>query len=116
MAIPGSERPAGQFLEPDRVHDHAATGAQDDLVAAQHHRVRHAEGAPGEVRRLVQPRHRSAIVSSGQTRSITCSRCSRRSGASASTFTTAAAWRRFQLASATGTPPTVTANRPSSVM
>src|SRR6266702_8493193 len=57
----------------------------------------------------------SAIVSSGQTRSMTCSRCSRRPGASASTFTTAAAWRRFQLASATGAPPTVTAYRPSSV-
>src|SRR5438034_11791167 len=57
----------------------------------------------------------SAIVSSGQTRSMTCSRCSRRPGASASTFTTAAAWRRFQPASATRTPPTVTANRPSSV-
>src|SRR5947207_3832895 len=57
----------------------------------------------------------SAIVSPGQTRSMTCSRCSRRPGASASTFTTAAAWRRFHPASATGTPPTVTANRPSSV-
>ena len=57
----------------------------------------------------------SAIVSPGQTRSMTCSRCNRRPGASASTFTTAAAWRRFQPASATGTPPTVTANRPSSV-
>jgi hypothetical protein len=33
--IPGSERPAGQFLEPDRVQGHAAAGAQDDLVAAQ---------------------------------------------------------------------------------
>src|SRR5207248_6653985 len=57
----------------------------------------------------------SAIVSCGQTRSITCSRCSRRPGASASTFTTAAAWRRFQLTSATGAPPIVTANRPSRV-
>jgi hypothetical protein len=56
--IPGGERPAGQFLEPDRVHGHAAAGAQDDLVATQHHRVRHAEGAPGEVRRLVQLGHR----------------------------------------------------------
>ena len=56
--IPVGERPAGQFLEPDRVHAHAAAGIQDDLVAAQHHRVRHAEGAPGEVRRLVQLRHR----------------------------------------------------------
>ena len=46
---------------------------------------------------------------------ITGSRCSRRPGASASTFTTAAARRRFQLNSATGAPPTVTANRPSSV-
>ena len=35
---------------------HAAAGTQDHLVAAQHHRVRHAEGAPGEVRRLVQLR------------------------------------------------------------
>src|SRR6476619_3452647 len=46
---------------------------------------------------------------------MTCSRCSRRPGASASTFTTAAAWRRFQPASATGLKPTVVANRPSSV-
>jgi hypothetical protein len=56
--IPGGERPAGQFGEPDRVDGHAAAGTQDDLVAAQHHRVRHAEGTPGEVRRLVQLRHR----------------------------------------------------------
>jgi len=35
--------------------------------------------------------HVSFVVSSGQTRSMTCSRCSRRPGARARTFTTAAA-------------------------
>ena len=52
--VPGAERLAGQLLELDRVHGHAAAGAQDHLVAAQHHRVWHPDGAPGEVRRLVQ--------------------------------------------------------------
>ena len=52
--VPGGERPAGQLLEPDRIHGHAAAGAQDHLVAAQHDRVRYPDGAPGEVRRLVQ--------------------------------------------------------------
>ena len=56
--IPGGERPAGQVLELDRVHGHAAAGIQDDLIAAQHHRVRHSDGAPGEMRRLVQLGHR----------------------------------------------------------
>ena len=56
--VPRSERPAGQFTELDRVHGHAAAGIQDDLIAAQHYRFRHADGAPGEVRRLVQLRHR----------------------------------------------------------
>ena len=37
-------------------------------------------------------------------------------GANASTFTSAAAWRRAQWLSATGVVSTVTAKRPSSVM
>ncbi|HEU5387564.1 MAG TPA: hypothetical protein VFV73_16825 [Streptosporangiaceae bacterium] len=49
---------AGQFLELRRVHGHRGTGAEQHLVAAEHHRARHADGVPGVVRRLVQLRHR----------------------------------------------------------
>jgi hypothetical protein len=45
--------PAGQFLELRRVHGHRGTGTEQHLVAAEHHRVRHADGVPGVVRRLV---------------------------------------------------------------
>ena len=57
-ASPAASARRASVLELDRVHGHAAAGIQDDLIAAQHHRVRHADGAPGEVRRLVQLGHR----------------------------------------------------------
>ena len=53
---------------------------------------------------------------SGQRASITCSRCMRRPLASASSLTSALAWRRLQAASGTATPSTVTENPPSMSM
>ena len=73
-----------------------------------------AERAAGVVRRLVQPRPGRLDGTAGQSASTTCSRCSRRPGARASSLTSEAAWRRVQASAATGTPSTATSNPPSS--
>jgi hypothetical protein len=54
--------------------------------------------------------------SSGQSRSIACSRCRWWPGARASTFTRAAALRRTQASGAVGTPSTTTAKVPMTVI
>ena len=54
--VVAGERPAGEVLEPHDVDGRVGVGAEHDVVAAQHDRVRHVDGAPGEVRRLVQLR------------------------------------------------------------
>ena len=49
------QRPPGELLElPRRRRSTSVFGAEHDVVAAQHDRVRHVDRPPGEVRRLVQ--------------------------------------------------------------
>ena len=81
------ERAPGEGLELHHVDRGLGLGAERDDVAAEHDRVRHVDGRRAKWAALCSLGAASSTVSSGQSRSSTCSRCSRRLGASASTFT-----------------------------
>ena len=93
------QRAAGELLEPNDVDVDVGVGAAGRRARRAAPRSR---GTPmarrAKCAALCSFGAASSIVSSGHTRSMTCSRCSRRPGARASTFTSAAAWRRRPVA------------------